>query len=130
MATEERTFSDLDLNFTKHPITKDVSRKTGNNAVIGALKNLIFTNFYERPFNPRFGSNIRAMLFEPLDPLTGSILQKEIKILIENYEPRVSLRDIQVVADFDRNSYQVTITFFTVNSTQPLRTVLFLNRLR
>jgi phage baseplate assembly protein W len=70
------------------------------------------------------------MLFEPLDPLTGSILQKEIKILIDNYEPRVSLRDIQVVADYDRNSYQVTITFFTVNSTQPLRTVLFLNRLR
>lgn len=130
MATEERTFSDLDLNFTKHPITKDVARKTGNNAIIGALKNLIFTNFYERPFNPKFGSNIRAMLFEPLDPLTGSILQKEIKILVQNYEPRVSLRDIQVVADFDRNSYQVTITFFTVNSTQPLRTVLFLNRLR
>ena len=130
MAVEERTFSDLDLNFTKHPITKDVARKTGNNAIIGALKNLVLTNFYERPFNPKFGSNIRAMLFEPLDPLTGSILQKEIKILIENYEPRVSLRDIQVVADFDRNSYQVTITFFTVNSTQPLRTVLFLNRLR
>lgn len=130
MAVEERTFSDLDLNFTKHPITKDVARKTGNNAIIGALKNLVLTNFYERPFNPKFGSNVRAMLFEPLDPLTGSILQKEIKILIENYEPRVSLRDVQVVADFDRNSYQVTITFFTVNSTQPLRTVLFLNRLR
>jgi phage baseplate assembly protein W len=130
MAVEERTFSDLDLNFTKHPITKDVARKTGNNAIIGALKNLVYTNFYERPFNPKFGSNVRGMLFEPLDPLTGSILQKEIKILIENYEPRVSLRDIQVVADYDRNSYQVTITFFTVNSTQPLRTVLFLNRLR
>ncbi len=130
MAVEERTFSDLDLNFTKHPITKDVARKTGTNAIIGALKNLVYTNFYERPFNPKFGSNVRGMLFEPLDPLTGSILQKEIKILIENYEPRVSLRDIQVVADYDRNSYQVTITFFTVNSTQPLRTVLFLNRLR
>jgi phage baseplate assembly protein W len=130
MAVEERTFSDLDLNFTKHPITKDVARKTGNNAIIGALKNLVYTNFYERPFNPKFGSNVRGMLFEPLDPLTGSILQKEIKILIDNYEPRVSLRDIQVVADYDRNSYQVTITFFTVNSTQPLRTVLFLNRLR
>jgi phage baseplate assembly protein W len=130
MAVEERTFSDLDLNFTKHPITKDVARKTGNNAIIGALKNLVYTNFYERPFNPKFGSNVRGMLFEPLDPLTGSILQKEIKILIDNYEPRVSLRDIQVVADYERNSYQVTITFFTVNSTQPLRTVLFLNRLR
>ena len=130
MATTERTFSDLDLNFTKHPITKDVARKTGNNAIIGSLKNLINTNFYERPFNPRLGSNVRNMLFEPLDPLTGVTLQKEIKILIDNFEPRVTLRDVQVVADYDRNSYQVTLTFFTTNSTQPLRTVLFLNRLR
>jgi len=130
MATEERTFSDLDLNFTKHPVTKDVARKTGDKAIIGALKNLVYTNFYERPFNPRLGSNVRRMLFEPLDPLTGATLQKEIKILIQNFEPRVSVRDIQVVADYDNNAYQVTLTFFTVNSTAPLRAVLFLNRLR
>lgn len=130
MAVEERKFSDLDLNFTKHPVTKDVARKTGDNAIIASLKHLVHTNFYERPFNPRLGSNVRAMLFEPLDPLTGVTLQKEIEILIKNFEPRVSIRDIQVVADFDKNSYQVTLTFFTVNSTQPLRTVLFLNRLR
>lgn len=130
MATEERTFSDLDLNFTKHPVTKDVARKTGNNAIIASLKNLIYTNFYERPFNPRFGSNVRGMLFEPLDPLTGATLQKEIKILIQNYEPRVSVRDIQVIADFDNNAYKVILSFFTVNSTAPLRTTFFLNRLR
>ncbi len=130
MSTEERSFSDLDLNFTKHPITKDVARKTGYNAIISSLKNLVYTNFYERPFSPRLGSNIRAMLFEPLDPLTGATLQKELKILIENYEPRVTIKDIQVVADYDRNSYQVSLSFFTTNSTAPLRTTLFLNRLR
>jgi phage baseplate assembly protein W len=70
------------------------------------------------------------MLFEPLDPITGSILQKELMVLIKNYEPRVTVRDIQVVADYDRNSYEVTLTFFTTNSTAPLRTTLFLNRLR
>jgi phage baseplate assembly protein W len=130
MSAEERAFSDLDLNFTKHPVTKDVARKTGTNAIIASLKNLVYTNFYERPFNPKLGSNIRAMLFEPLDPITGSILQKELMVLIKNYEPRVTVRDIQVVADYDRNSYEVTLTFFTTNSTAPLRTTLFLNRLR
>lgn len=127
---EQRTFSDLDLDFTMHPITKDVSRKIGDKAIIGSLKNLIFTNFYERPFNPTLGSNIRGLLFEPLDPITGVTLQKEIKILIGNYEPRVTLKDVQVVTDFDRNSYQVTLTFFTTNSVKPLRTTLFLKRLR
>lgn len=126
----ERKFSDLDLNFTKHPITKDVSRKVGDQAIISSMKNLIFTNFYERPFNPSLGSNIRRMLFEPLDGITGATIQKEISILIGNYEPRVRLQNVQVVADLERNSYQVTITFFTANSIKPLRTTVFLNRLR
>lgn len=127
---EQRTFSDLDLDFTKHPITKDVSRKIGDKAIIGSLKNLIYTNFYERPFNPNLGSNIRGLLFEPLDTITGVTLEKEIRILVGNYEPRISLKDVQVVTDYDRNSYQVTITFFTANSVKPLRTTLFLKRLR
>ncbi len=127
---QERTFTDLDLNFTKHPITKDVSRKVGDQAIIASLKNLIFTNFYERPFNPSIGSNIRKMLFEPLDALTGATIQKEITIMVGNFEPRVRLQAVQVVADFDRNSYQVTITFFTANAVKPIRTTLFLNRLR
>ena len=127
---EQRTFSDLDLDFTKHPITKDVSRKIGDKAIIGSLKNLIYTNFYERPFNPNLGSNIRGLLFEPLDTITGVTLEKEIRVLVGNYEPRISLKDVQVVTDYDRNSYQVTITFFTANSVKPLRTTLFLKRLR
>lgn len=127
---EQRTFSDLDLDFTKHPITKDVSRKIGDKAIIGSLKNLIYTNFYERPFNPNLGSNIRGLLFEPLDTITGITLEKEIRVLVGNYEPRIALKDVQVVTDYDRNSYQVTITFFTANSVKPLRTTLFLKRLR
>jgi phage baseplate assembly protein W len=127
---EERKFSDLDLNFTKHPITKDVSRKVGDQAIISSLKNLIFTNFYERPFNPNIGSNIRKMLFEPLDGISGAVIQKEITILIGNFEPRVKLQSVQVVADYDKNSYAVTITFFTNNSVRPIRTTVFLRRLR
>lgn len=127
---EERKFVDLDLNFTKHPITKDVSKKVGEQAIITSLKNLIFTNFYEKPFNPNVGSNVRKMLFEPLDGIIGATIQKEITILVGNYEPRVRLQNVQVVADYDKNSYQVTITFFTSNSVRPIRTTVFLNRLR
>jgi hypothetical protein len=127
---EQRIFSDLDLNFTKHPVTKDVSRKIGDKAIITSVKNLIYTNFFERPFNPKMGSNIRGMLFEPLDSITGIMIEKEIRILLANYEPRVSIKDIQVVTDYDTNSYSVTLTFFTTNSIKPLRTTLFLKRLR
>jgi len=125
-----RVYSDLDLNFTKHPVTKDVSIKTKEYAVIAAVKNLINTNYYEKPFRPKFGSNIRRMLFEPIDPLTASILRKEISVLLNNYEPRVTLDAVQVNANETEQRYDIYIRFFLKNTAAPIQISLFLNRLR
>jgi len=125
-----RIFSDLDLDFTKHPVTKDVSKKINDNAIIASLRNLIMTNYYERPFNPKMGSNISALLFEPIDTITASIMRNEIKTMISNYEPRVRINDLQVNADPDSDKYDVTLVFYTNNSIKPITVNLFLNRLR
>lgn len=125
-----RTFSDLDLNFTKHPVTKDVVRKTNDNAIISSLVNLISTNHYERPFRPTIGSNIKALLFEPLDNLTAISLKKEIELMINNYEPRVRIDELQVNANDEKQSYDVTLRFYVINSMRPITINLFLNRLR
>lgn len=125
-----RIFSDLDLNFGKHPITGDVTRKTKENAIVNSVKNLIMTNYNERPFSPKLGSNITAMLFEPLDMITSSIISSEIRILIQNFEPRVNINDLQVVPDYDNDGFNVTINFSIVNSLTPLTIAVFLQRLR
>ena len=127
---EQRVYSDIDLDFKAHPITKDVLRKTKEYAVIQSVKNLMQTNYYERPFNPLLGSNIRAMLFEPADGLTATILNKEIVTLITNYEPRVKIDDLQVNADPDNDRYEVILRFYILNSIKPITINLFLNRLR
>jgi phage baseplate assembly protein W len=127
---DQRTFTDFDLNFTKHPITKDVSKKTKEYAIIQSVKNLIQTNHYERPFNPKFGSNIRGLLFELIDPITAGILHKEISILLTNYEPRIKIDDLQVNGDVDNNGYNVILRFYILNSTKPTTLNVFLNRLR
>jgi phage baseplate assembly protein W len=127
---EERVFSDLDIDFTMHPITKDVSRKTKEYAIIQSVKNLIMTNYYERPFNPSLGSGIRAMLFEPIDGITASTLNKEISNLIDNFEPRVKLDGLQVNANDQEQRYDISIRFYTLNSVKPIKVNLFLNRLR
>jgi phage baseplate assembly protein W len=72
-----RKFSDLDLNFIIHPVKKDINVYTDEMAVINALKNLILTNYYERPFQPDLGSNVRKLLFENLDIITAAALEKE-----------------------------------------------------
>jgi len=127
---EQRIFSDIDLTFAKHPVTKDVSKKVKDAAVIGALRNLLMTRFYERPFKPNLGSNISQLLFEPVDFVTSSILSKEIATTINNFEPRVSIREIVVTPNNEQQRYDVTLTFFIVNSVKPITITLFLNRLR
>lgn len=127
---EQRTYSDLDLSFTKHPITKDVSRKTKENAVIASIKNLLQTNYYERAFNPTLGGNITGLLFEPVDPVTAGFLNKEILNTITNHEPRIKVDELQVVADPDNLGYNVTLRFYLLNSIRPVTINLFLDRLR
>ena len=127
---EQRVFSDLDLTFAKHPVTKDVSKKVKDQAVIASVRNLLLTKFYERPFNPTLGSNIMQLLFEPIDFVTASILSKEITTTLNNYEPRVNISKITVTPDEDNYRYEVSLTFFIVNSIKPITITLFLNRLR
>jgi phage baseplate assembly protein W len=125
-----RLYKDLDLNFSINPVTKDVDKKVGDRAIITAVKNLILLNYFEKPFNPSIGSNVRRLLFEPMDAGTGSLLQKEITLTINNYEPRVKLRNVYVQADEENQGYSVTIEFFLINRIEPVTLNLFLERLR
>ena len=79
MAQTNRVYKDLDLNFIPHPVKKDVNKKVGVNAIMQSLTNLILLNHYEKPFHPEIGSNVRKMLFEPIDPVVAQILAKEMK---------------------------------------------------
>ena len=125
-----RQYSDLDLNFAIHPVKKDINRNIGERAVINSVKNLILTNHYEKPFQPNIGSNIRRLLFENLDNLTGTTIESEIRQTILNFEPRVNISKLNVVADFENNGYRVIMEFFVSNRTTPITINFFLERIR
>ena len=116
-----REFKDLDLNFNIHPVKKDINRNLGPMAVINSVKNLILTNHYERPFRPEIGSNVRRLLFENLDVVTATNIKNEIQRMIENYESRVSIIQLDVKSDFDRNGFNVFMEFYIVNQTSPVK---------
>ena len=103
---------------------------TGALAVINAVKNLILTNHYEKPFQPEIGSDVRKLLFEPIDMITASMIQREITNTIENFEPRASVLDITTIPNYDENGYQVKLTFQLVNLTDPVTITFQLERLR
>jgi phage baseplate assembly protein W len=130
MPLEVRTYKDLDLNFRAHPVTKDVVKRTGNAAIIGALRNLILTNLYEKPFQPTFGSRIRGLLFEDVSFITANMLQSEIQTVITNFEPRVGIDAIRVEAQPEENRYAVTLRFYINNLEDPVTINLFLEKVR
>lgn len=130
MARVTRTFSDLDFLFAKHPVTKDVTIKLNENAVINSVRNIILTQYGERRFNPLFGSNIRGLLFEPADEITASAIRNEITVALENFEPRVKLDYVEVYPNSDQNRFDITVRFYLLNSIKPISTNIFLERLR
>lgn len=130
MAKTSRVFSDLDLNFSPHPVTGDLVRKFDDNAIKQSVKNLIMTKNHERPFHSEIGSPIPALLFEPLTPVTALMVRRSIIDLISNFEPRVDLLSVDVIPSEDNNSLYVSITFKIVNSERPVTLDLALERTR
>lgn len=130
MSSIVRKFSDLDLNFSAHPVTKDVVKKLNDNAIAGSIRNLLLTSHYERLFNPELGSNLKKVLFEPIDNITTSIIQGMILQTIKNYEPRVIIQDVVASPDYDNDRYNIKIVFFINNTLEPITVSFFLERVR
>ena len=125
-----RSFRDLDLDFTRNAVTNDVNIVEDVVAVKRALKNLVQTNFYERPFQPELGCGIRELLFENFTPMTKVFLERKIEEVIVNYEPRVNLQNVAVDDDQDKNRLVVDIYFYVVGVPGPQVVQTFLQRVR
>jgi phage baseplate assembly protein W len=125
-----RFYRDIDLAFAVNPFTKDVYVKTNEEAVKTAIKNLVLTQNYERPFHPEIGSPVYGLLFEPFTPLIKNTLEKVISQVITNYEPRATLLGVTVDDNPDQNSLDVQIDFRVNNIERPITVNVNLQRTR
>ena len=123
-------YSDIDLNFSRNPVTNDVSILQDAASIKAAVKNLILTDAGERPFNPTLGSSIRGLLFEPASPIIASEIEARIRTVLRNFEPRVKILQVNVIAIFDRNEFEVTIGFRMTGDTRTTVVPITLKRLR
>ena len=130
MANLQKIYSDLDLTFRRLPVTNDVALSYDEQAVIRSVRNLLLTGFYERPFQPNLGSNLNKLLFEPADQLTSNLIESEVRDVISNFEPRVTINSINVTITPDENSFNLSMTFFVGNNTRATTVTLLLQRSR
>ena len=128
--SRKKGWADLNLSLPLHPIRKDIMPLKDDDAIKNAVKNLILTNFYERPFQPEKAAHLRGILFEPADTITKIALKERIQNVIEDYEPRVKLNQIQIRDNSARNHWDVTIFFAIKQYRQVYSVNIVLQRLR
>jgi phage baseplate assembly protein W len=132
MATNNtvKQFADLDLSFAANPFTKDIYLKTDEDAVKTALKHLLRTENFERPFHPEIGTQIRSLMFEQFSSAIKIAMERTIFESIEKFETRIRLISVEVVESLDTNDLFVTIIFSLKNSPAPITITTSISRVR
>jgi len=126
----EKVYKDLNLDFQQNSATKDIQKIENVESVKRSVRNLINLNYYEKPFHPEIGSNLRGLLFENITPQISHYMGKQIELLIKNYEPRCKMVEVVNRPDVERNGYSVSVSFYVVNTPDPIQVETFLERLR
>jgi phage baseplate assembly protein W len=88
------------------------------------------TNFYERPFQPEIGCGVRGLLFEPADLITISDIKDAAQQVLENFEPRITVLEINATDEPDDNAYTLSIMFQIKSTDQLAEVTTILERLR
>mgnify|MGYP001240715071 FL=1 len=129
IVSRKKGYRDLDLSLKRHPITGKITTLKDDAAVKNAVKNLVLTNFFERPFQPSLGANLRGLLFEPADGVTRLAIKDNIEGVVKA-EPRIKLLALSVIDLSDKNAYRVTMKYRIRESNKVEDVEIVLRRLR
>ena len=127
---EQESYRDIPMSFNVHPGTGNMKLVANAEAIKQSVKNIVLTNFYERPYQPELGGNVLSQLFENISPITEYNVSRNIRQALENNEPRAVVEDITTSAIGDQNSLQVTIKFSVRNIPEPIEVDILLERVR
>lgn len=108
-------YVDLDLNFRPHPLTGDLPTKRDVDAVRQAIRNLVWLEMFDIPFDGDKRSGLRQLLFEQANQITETQIRTRLEWLIRKCEPRVDMKKIDVKTSSDFTGYEITI-WYTVKS--------------
>jgi phage baseplate assembly protein W len=129
IGSRTKIYKDIDLTFAAKA-SGDIFKKTDAAAVKQAVKNLMLTNHFEKPFQPRFGGNLRDLLFDLADDDAEEDIEERCINAINVFEPRAQALNVTAIAKPDRNSIAVVIEFRVINTEELVKFTSTLARLR
>ena len=121
-----RAFKDISLSFKKHPVTNDVTVLRNEDAIKKSVINLTRTRINERFFNDLLGTSIVDNLFENMGSGLETALEEEISTVLKNYETRIELNSVYVIANRDFNELSIQVSYDIVGLPIPSQTIEFL----
>jgi len=124
--TISRSFKDISLSFTKHPVTNDLIILKNEDAIKKSVINLVRTRLNERFFNNLIGTSVDNTLFEIGNSDIFSFLEEEITTLLNNFEPRILLRNVEIEIPDDTNDLNIKITYDIVGLPFPTQNIEFI----
>jgi len=129
IGTRTKLYQDIDLTFAAKP-SGEIFKKTDAAAVKQAVKNLMLTNHFEKPFQPKFGANLRDLLFDLADEEAEEDIEERCKLVISMFEPRAEAINVTATSTPDQNSISVTVEFRVINTDELVKFTSTLARLR
>lgn len=112
-------YKDIDLTFTAHPNTGDITRLLDIEAVKASMRNILLTDIGSKPFDRYFGLGLSAMLFEDLSPSKLITVERLIFEKLTEYEPRIVVESVRMdLSEVDNNSLVADIFFYMVGNNQ------------
>ena len=112
-------YKDLSMSFKSNPLTDDLIGLKNESAIARSVKNLVFTQKGEKFFDPDFGSEVSASLFENIDEVTAISIQNDIEYMINTHEPRVEVLNVEALPNFDNNQFDVVIVYQIIGQDTP-----------
>lgn len=126
MLSISRSFKDISLSFSRHPVTNDILILKNEDAIKKSVINLIRTRIGERFFNKLLGTSVDNSLFELNGLEVSTILDEEIKTVLSNFEPRIVVRNVMVESIEDSNELNIKISYDIVGLPFPPQNIEFL----
>ena len=118
-------FKDISMSFQSNPLNNDLIGLKNENAIARSVKNIVFTVPGEKFFNENFGSDISESLFENINEISAAAIEDQIRLSIENYEPRVELISVKAIPNYDNNQFDAVINYMIIGTDIPPQEIQF-----
>jgi len=130
LSNQDQIYSDFLIDLNPHPVSKDIVKFINERAVARSIRNILSTNRGERLYQPDIGGDLANLLFEPMTDGMSTTIYNLIYTTLERFEPRAKILNMTVIPNYDKNLYNVNITFMIINSQEPFTLNIALDRVR